>query len=280
MRPPEPYVVDGGVAVVTGAASGIGASLAELLARRGSHLVLVDKDKDALEQVADEARKRTTGRLITAYAIDLSEKESAGDLVARTLEDHGRATLIVNNAGVALGGLFEDVSMDDVDWLMAVNLRAVMAVTSAFLPTLQRDSHITNISSLFGLITPVGNATYAASKFGVRGFSTTIREELAPRGIGVTTVYPGGIKTNIARRARRGAGVSDEQWARGHEAFEDFLRIPPETAARVIMKGTERRRPRVVIGATAKMADVMARIAPTAHARIIEASMRAKGLSR
>ncbi len=264
------YVVDGGVALVTGAASGIGASLAERLVRDGSNLVLVDRNAEGLTEVAERLRVRRPDRSVTTIVADLAERAAPEEVIAQALADQGRLTLVVNNAGVALAGRFEQVDVRDIDWLLAINLRGVLAVTSAALPHLAPGAHITNVSSLFGIVAPVGNAVYSASKFGVRGFSMALRTEVAPRRIGVTTVYPGGIKTAIARQARRGAGVSESEWDAGLRAYDRFLVIDPADAARKIADGTVRRRARVLIGPEAYAGDVMARIAPTAHAAIFE----------
>lgn len=268
-RQPD-YRVDGGVALVTGAAGGIGAALAERLVRNGSHVALVDRNAEGLEDLAARLRVRRPDRLVTATVADLSEPDAPAQIVADALSQHGRITLVVNNAGVALAGRFEQVSIPDIDWLLAINLRSVLAVTSAALPNLAPGSQITNISSLFGIVAPVGNAVYSASKFGVRGFSMALRTELAPRGIGVTTVYPGGIKTAIARHARRGAGVSEAEWEAGLRAYDRFLVIEPAVAARKIAEGLTRRRPRVLIGPETYAGDLLARLAPSGHSAVFE----------
>ncbi|MGA1595952.1 MAG: SDR family NAD(P)-dependent oxidoreductase [Candidatus Nanopelagicales bacterium] len=264
------YVVDGGVALVTGAASGIGAALADRLVRDGSNLALVDRNEEGLHEVAERLRVRRPDRRITVMVADLAAESAPAEVVERSLAEHGRLTLVVNNAGVALAGRFEQVSVADVDWLLAINLRSVLAVTSAALPHLSPGSHITNVSSLFGIVAPVGNAVYSASKFGVRGFSMSLRTELAPRGIGVTTVYPGGIKTAIARQARRGSGVSEKEWEAGLRAYDRFLVIEPSDAARKIAEGTVRRRARVLIGPETYAGDLLARLAPTGHSSVFE----------
>ena len=268
-RQPD-YRVDGGVALDTGAAGGIGAALAERLVREGSNIALVDRNAEGLEDLAARLRVRRPDRQITAIVADLAQPEAPADVVAEALAQHGRLTLLVNNAGVALAGRFEQVSIADVDWLLAINLRSVLAVTSAALPSLTPGAQITNISSLFGIVAPVGNSVYSASKFGVRGFSMALRTELAPRGIGVTTVYPGGIKTAIARHARRGAGVSEVEWEAGLRAYDRFLVIEPAVAARKIADGTVRRRARVLIGPETYAGDVLARLAPTGHSSVFE----------
>ena len=268
-RQPD-YRVDGGVALVTGAAGGIGSALAERLVREGSNIALVDRNAEGLEDLADRLRVRRPDRQVTAIVADLAQPEAPADVVAQVLAQHGRLTLLVNNAGVALAGRFEQVSIADVDWLLAINLRSVLAMTSAALPSLAPGAQITNISSLFGIVAPVGNSVYSASKFGVRGFSMALRTELAPRGIGVTTVYPGGIKTAIARHARRGAGVSEVEWEAGLRAYDRFLVIEPSVAARKIADGTVRRRARVLIGPETYAGDVLARLAPTGHSSVFE----------
>jgi short-subunit dehydrogenase len=258
------------VALVTGAAGGIGAALAERLVREGSNIALVDRNAEGLEGLADRLRVRRPDRQITAIVADLAQPDSPADVVAEALAQHGRLTLLVNNAGVALAGRFEQVSIADVDWLLSINLRSVLAMTSAALPNMAPGAQITNISSLFGIVAPVGNSVYSASKFGVRGFSMALRTELAPRGIGVTTVYPGGIKTAIARHARRGAGVSEVEWEAGLRAYDRFLVIEPSVAARKIADGTVRRRARVLIGPETYAGDVLARLAPTGHSSVFE----------
>lgn len=268
-RQPD-YRIDGGVALVTGAAGGIGGALAERLVRDGSNVVLVDRNAEGLEDLAERLRVRRPDRQVTSIVADLAESAAPADVVAEALAEHGRLTLVVNNAGVALAGRFEQVSIADVDWLLAINLRSVLAVTSAALSHLAWGAQIANISSLFGIVAPVGNSVYSASKFGVRGFSMALRTELAPRGIGVTTVYPGGIKTAIARHARRGAGVSEAEWEAGLRAYDRFLVIEPSVAARKIADGIVHRRARVLIGPEAYAGDVLARLAPTGHSSLFE----------
>lgn len=268
-RQPD-YRVDGGAALVTGAAGGIGAALAERLVREGSNIALVDRNADGLEDLAQRLRVRRPDRQVTTIVADLAQPQTPAEVVAQVIAEHGRLTLLVNNAGVALAGRFEQVSIADVDWLLAINLRSVLAMTSAALPSMAPGSQITNISSLFGIVAPVGNSVYSASKFGVRGFSMALRTELAPRGIGVTTVYPGGIKTSIARHARRGAGVSEVEWEAGLRAYDRFLVIEPSVAARKIADGTVRRRARVLIGPETYAGDLLARLAPTGHSSLFE----------
>ncbi|TKJ32852.1 SDR family NAD(P)-dependent oxidoreductase [Blastococcus sp. CCUG 61487] len=265
-----PYAFAGGTAVVTGAASGIGEALAVQLAERGSSLVLVDKDADRLATVADGIRTAHPQLAVQTYVVDLADEAATDELGATLASAHPQTTLLVNNAGVALGGRFDQVTLEEFDWVLAINFRAVVRLTAALLPVLKAHpgAHLVNVSSVFGIFAPAGQAAYAASKFAVRGFSESLRHELADDGIGVTVVHPGGIRTRIAQSARMGSGVPPEL-AAGREEFDKLLRIPPEKAAAQIVAAIEKRRPRLLIGATAKVPDALVRLRPGTYWRPI-----------
>jgi short-subunit dehydrogenase len=274
----ERFAFAGRTCVITGAASGIGAALALNLARRKAVLVLVDRDADGLARVAGLAREVGAAGVDT-YVIDLSDGGDRLDLAAEVASRHGGADLLVNNAGVALSGTFEQVSMKDFDWLMEINLHAVVRMTKAFLPQLliRPGSHVVNVSSLFGLIAPPTQVAYATSKFGVRGFTEALRHELADRGVGVTVVHPGGVKTNIAANARlSGPDVDGEQAARARAFAEAALTMPPEDAAQIIVAAIQARKPRLVITRAAKAADWLARLAPTRYWAVSQRAARRK----
>jgi len=265
------YVVDAGTAVLTGAASGIGRATARELSARGSNLVLLDRDAAGLEAVAAELRAARSDRQVTTYVVDLSDRAAALAVAESIRDDHPHLHLLVNNAGVALSGHLDQVSLDDIDWLLSINLHAVILMTHTLLPSLvsTRGSHVVNVSSLFGIIGPPGQAAYSASKFGVRGFSDVLRQELAPHGVGVTTVHPGGIATSIATSARVGAGVSEDQHTTGQRVAAKLLSMDPALAARRIVDGVERRKPRVLIGASAYALDALARVAPGSYGTLL-----------
>jgi short-subunit dehydrogenase len=176
--------------------------------------------------------------------------------------------LLVNNAGVALAGLFEQTSLAEFEWLVDINLRAPIRLTHHLLPVLLAapNAHVVNVSSIFGIVAPPGQTAYSTSKFGLRGFSEALRSELRPHGIGVTTVHPGGIRTAIARNARAASGVQEADVQAGRDAFDRMLRIPPERAAELVLRAVERRKARLLIGASARIPDLAARIAPVGHA--------------
>jgi short-subunit dehydrogenase len=272
------YRFTGGTAVVTGAASGIGTALARGLAARGSHLVLVDRDGDGLAAVAKSigSTAATAADLrIATYVADLADPAATTRLGQTLAGVHRDTTLLVNNAGVALGGRFDQVSAAQFDTVLAVNLHAVVILTRALLPVLvaHRGAHLVNLSSIFGIVAPAGQAAYCTSKFAVRGFTEALRGELVPAGVGVTCVLPGGVRTNIARSAMVGDDVPPAEAARMAE-FGRFLTLDPAVAAETILRAVHRRRPRVLVGREAHVLDALARLLPVAHRRLVSGAAR------
>jgi short-subunit dehydrogenase len=267
----EQYRFAGGTAVVTGAASGIGEALAAQLAARGSNLVLVDRDKERLTGVAEALRIAHPALTVATHVADLADDEATAALAGRLAAEHPETTLLVNNAGVALGGRFDQVTLEEFDWVMAVNFRSVVRLTHALLPALKAHpgAHLVNVSSVFGIFAPAGQAAYSASKFAVRGFSEALRHELTDNGVGVTVVHPGGIKTRIAESARTGSGVSPEEIEQGQRQFAKLLTIPAADAAAQIIGAIENRRPRLLIGWSAKVPDVLVRLIPGSYWKLI-----------
>lgn len=258
-----------GTAVVTGAASGIGEQVARQLADRGTALALVDRDADRLMTVADEIRSRS-GVPVATYLVDLADEAATRDLGATLAAAHPDTTLLVNNAGVALGGAFEQTSAEDFDWLLAINLRAPITLTRALLPVLRSHpgSHLVNLSSVFGIMAPPGQVAYATSKFALRGFSEALRAEIGS-AVGVTVVHPGGIRTRIAANARVAAGTDEREIEAGKAAFEKFLRYPADKAAALIVTAVHKRRPRVLIGSSAVVPDLVVRLTPRHYPRVL-----------
>ena len=267
----DAYQFAGGTAVVTGAASGIGAALAAQLAGRGSNLVLVDRDKQRLDGVAADVRRDHPQLTVDTYVVDLADDAATDEAAEALAAAHPGTTLLVNNAGVALGGRLDQVTLEEFDWVMTVNFRSVVRLTHAFLPALKAHpgAHLVNVSSVFGIFAPAGQAAYSASKFAVRGFSEAVRHELAENAVGVTVVHPGGIKTRIAESARTGSGVSVEEYEQGRKQFTKLLTMPPEAAAAQIVEAIEKRRPRLLIGWSAKVPDVLVRLLPGTYWKLI-----------
>jgi short-subunit dehydrogenase len=236
------------VAVVTGAANGIGRAIAVSLARRGCNLALADIDADGLA----ESRRLTmngTAR-VSLHQLDVADRQAVAAFPQIVLATHGRVDLLVNNAGVALKGTFEQVAEEDFEWLMNINFWGVVRMTRAFLPQLKAsdEARIVNLSSIFGLIAMGGHAAYSASKFAVRGFSIALMQELEDTNVGVTVVYPGGVGTAIAERARGPKTMAPQTTATAMAGVETFLGLAPEIAGEIIVRAIERGRPRVLVG--------------------------------
>lgn len=259
-------------AVVTGAASGIGEALSHGLARRGSHLVLLDRDAERLAAVADSVRADQQRLRVDTVTADLADHDGTDRVAAQLAADHPEATLLINNAGVALGGRFDQLTLEEFNWLFEINFRAVVTLTHHLLPVLRRHpgSHLANVSSVFGLIAPAGQSAYCSSKFAVRGFTEALRHELAGQ-VGVTSIHPGGIATRIASTARIASGVDPAERESHRDEVARLLTIPPEVAAETILQGIERRRPRVLIGSTAKIPDLVVRLAPGSYGSLLNA---------
>ena len=263
----KPWALRGGVAVITGAASGIGAALAVELARRGMHLALVDLNAAGLEATATQAR--AAGATVSTHAMDVADHAAVAALPAAVLAAHGHVSLLVNNAGVALGGLFEQVDAEDFDWLMDINFGATVRLRRAFLPVLAREraAQVVNVSSIFGIIAPPAQTAYAASKFAVRGFSESLRHELEMNGstVGVTIVHPGGVRTAISENARLAKGLNAEDVQRERANWRRLLALAPEKAAETIAVAIERRDARVLVGQDAKAAAFVQRLFPVTY---------------
>ncbi|WP_430910968.1 SDR family NAD(P)-dependent oxidoreductase [Methylobacterium sp. sgz302541] len=261
----QAFPLRGGVALVTGAAGGIGAALSLALAGRGCALALVDRDAEGLERTRAGAER--LGVTVSTHPLDLVEGDAIRALPEAVLARHGRLTLLVNNAGVALGGRFFETDLADFEWVMDVNLRAAVRMTHAFLPALMAEetAQIVNVSSLYGIVAPPGQAAYCASKFGLRGFSESLRHEHAGTGLGVTLVHPGGVATGIARNARLSKTLDPEKAERARKEFEKLLRQSPEDAAAAILRAIERRAPRAIVGRDAKAIALIQRLAPVGY---------------
>jgi NAD(P)-dependent dehydrogenase (short-subunit alcohol dehydrogenase family) len=257
------------VAVVTGAGSGIGRALALRLSREGSPVAIADVNKADLAETA--RRVSAAGGQVSTHIVDVSDAERVAAFAQEVVLSHGRANLLINNAGVALLGTVDELSLTDIEWLMGVNFWGVVYGIKHFLPILRKQSsaHIVNISSLFGLIGFPGQSAYCASKFAVRGFTETLRHELAESNVRVSSVHPGGIKTNIARNARVGASAD---LAKRQIAIADFDKLSPTTpemAAERIVRGILRDEARILIGGDATLMDRIQRLFPQSYWKLI-----------
>jgi NAD(P)-dependent dehydrogenase (short-subunit alcohol dehydrogenase family) len=255
------------VCVVTGAGSGIGRALAVELAVRGGLLAISDVNAAGLAATAAECSAR--GARVESFVLDVSDRAAVFAHADEVQSQFGRVNLVINNAGVALQKNVIDESIDDLEWVMSINFWGMVYGSKAFLPFLieSGDGHLVNISSLFGLIGVPGQSGYNASKFGIRGFTEALRQELliAKAPVSVSCVHPGGIKTNIAVAARTDDPNHDELAKR----FEKLARLTPQQAAAIILKGVERNKPRILVGADAKALDLMQRILGSGYQQLV-----------
>jgi short-subunit dehydrogenase len=254
-----------GTAVITGAGSGIGRALAQHLARAGAPLALADVNEAKLRETV--ASLEATSAEVTTHIVDVASESAVRAFAEDVARHHRRVTILINNAGVALLGTFEQISLDDLRWLMEINFWGTVYGVHYFLPLLRQQAraHIVNLSSIFGIIAPAGQAAYCASKFAIRGFTEVLRHELQGSNVYVTSVHPGGIATDVARNARIGAHAPESLRVEAIEQFARLAKIPPPTAAARILLGIERREGRVLIGSDAKAMDILQRLRPATY---------------
>ncbi|ALK97427.1 acetoin dehydrogenase [Massilia sp. WF1] len=262
------------VAVITGAGSGIGRATALSMARRGCHLALADINEDAVQDSARAAQ--ALGVRASAHRLDVADRAAVAAFPEQVRRVHQRVDIVMNNAGVALGGSFEQVSEADFDWLLEINFNGVVRMTRAFLPLLHQsdDARIVNVSSIYGIIAPPGQAAYAASKFAVRGFSNVLRHELEGSTVGISVVHPGGVATSIAKNARIPQGAPADEVERGRKTMEKLLRMAPEQAGEIIVRGIEKRQARILVGSDAKAAAFLERLAPVGYWKLLKKAIK------
>lgn len=259
-------VLSGKVAAITGAASGIGRALAINLAYEGCHVAISDVDGAGLKETANMIGNQNVR--VSSHVVDVSNREQVERYASEVVKDHGCVHLVINNAGVSVSETLEDITYNDFEWLMNINLWGVIYGSKVFLPYLkqQDEAHIVNISSLYGIITPPCNGAYCTSKFAVRGFTETLDQELKDTPVRVTCVHPGGIKTNIARNARF-YKASDRSVTRDEAVaiFDRFMtRTTADKAAKIIIKGIKKDKHRIMVGADAVILDILKRLLPVA----------------
>ena len=256
---------EGRVAVITGAASGIGRATAKHLAERGCAVAIADIDETGLASLADDLR--ADGRSVSTHTIDVANRAQMEGFPDAVLAAHGHVHVLVNNAGVALGQTLEELSWEDFDWLVGINFWGVVHGCKFFLPYLRREdeAHIVNISSMFGFAGLPTQGPYCATKAAVRSLSETLHGELGNSKVGVTSVHPGGIKTNIARNGR-----FDDEDAKAEfvEMFEQ-RGTEPAVAARRIVTAIERNQLRLLITPESRALDLAKRLLPVATHRLV-----------
>jgi len=265
--------LDKKTAVITGAASGIGRALAVQLAAEGCALAIADVNDTGLKETANLVKG--AGVDVMTAKLDVSSEKDVNKFAAAVVKRFGSVDIVINNAGVNHNGNMMDASIEDFEWIFGINFWGVVYGTRAFLPHLVKRSEasLVNISSLFGLLSVRKQSAYCATKFAVRGFTEALRQELRATGVAVTCVHPGGIKTNIAHTARistAGGRGSKQDQEKLIKLFDRVAATSPEEAARVIIDGIKKKRPRVLIGKDAKFGCLVQRLFPAIYDRVLE----------
>ena len=262
----------GRTTVVTGAASGMGAEIARLLAARGTHLALVDHNGEALDALAAEL----TGAPVTTHVVDLRDDDAVFATSARIVGAHARVNALITCAGSSMLGTLDQLTMEEMRWLTDVNLWGTVSITKALLPALssQPAAHITHLASVYALAAPAGRIPYSLSKFAVRGFSEALRHELEGTSVTVGTVYPAGVRTGIILHGRYAAAIDPAVAARAAAAQAAMYHTEPRDAAARIVHATEHRRARTMVGREARLIDVLTRLAPTSYWRAMRRPLR------
>ncbi len=270
--------LDKAVIAITGAGSGIGQALALECANRGANLALSDIDLTALQATQEKIKSKHPQLDIVLQRLDVANKDAVFQWANDVQEHFGKVNVIINNAGVALSATVESMEYKDFEWLMNINFWGVVHGCKAFLPLLQKSQwgHIVNVSSLFGLISTPNASAYNAAKFAVRGFSESLRIELmmSSKSVHLSCVHPGGIKTNIVNYGRDGgaqigSAARMTQEERKENFNEKFAKTTPEQAAKIIIDGIIKKRPRILIGTDAKVLDLLQRFLPVRYQKVV-----------
>jgi NAD(P)-dependent dehydrogenase (short-subunit alcohol dehydrogenase family) len=234
--------LSGRVAVVTGAASGIGHAVAAAFAGAGTRVVLADIDTDRLTAACDELAG--LGHDVVGVPTDVSSEEDIERLAARTIERFGRVDVVHNNAGVVSSGLVEEISLQSWRWVLAVDLWSIIHGARTFVPILkqQGSGHIVNTASTAGLQASPGIGPYNVAKFGVVGLSETLRLECEPHGVGVSVLCPGAVDTRIVDAERNrpatvpaSTGPTAEQFTQRSGELLRTEGLPPTAVAAAVL---------------------------------------------
>ena len=256
------------VVVITGAGSGIGRALAQRFAGKGARLALSDVDPKGLDETLKSLPAVTQAR---GYALDVSNRQAVFAHAADVKRDFGTAHCVVNNAGATMIGTIEHMTVDEIEWQLGINLWGVIYGTKAFLPMLlaQSDGCIVNISSVFGLVGYPAQGAYNISKFGVRGLTECLWNELEGTGVRAICVHPGGIRTNIEKAGRRCAAAGEEE-ARFSALADKLLQTSPDECAADIIAGIERGKKRIITGNRSSSLFWLSRLMPNAYPAILK----------
>lgn len=266
-----------GTTVITGAASGMGAEIARLLAPRGVSLALVDHNAEGLSALATEleaASPRPGG--ITTHVVDLRDDAAVFAEAAEISATHRQVNALITCAGSSMLGTLDQLTMEEMRWLADVNLWGTVSITKALLPALRAApaAHIMHLASVYALAAPAGRIPYSLSKFAVRGFSEALRHELEGSSVTVGAVYPAGVRTGIILHGRYAAAIEPAVAARAAAAQAEMYHTDPADAASQIVRAVEGRRARTMVGREARLIDMLVRVAPSRYWRALRRPLR------
>jgi NAD(P)-dependent dehydrogenase (short-subunit alcohol dehydrogenase family) len=259
----------GKLALVTGAASGIGRATALAFARAGANLAVCDLNEAALEETA--AAARALGRRVLACRVDVARRDDVAAFADAVHREHEAVDVLMNNAGVGLGGGFLETGLADWEWILSINLWGVIHGCHFFVPAMVRrgrGGHVVNVSSAAGFLATEALAAYSTTKFAVFGLSESLRAELLPHRIGVTTVCPGIINTPITRSARMVGRVGTDTARAALVSFYERRNYGPDRVATAVLKAVARNRAVAPVSPEAWFMYFMKRLAPALTARI------------
>lgn len=258
------------VCVISGGGSGIGRALAIECVQRGAKVVIGDIVPEEMEETV-----KLAGGQVRHHFLDVSVLASIENFYQKVILEFPDSPLIlINNAGVNLAsGNFVETPLDDFEWLININLWGVIKMTHKFLPHIQKlnSGHIVNISSMLGYAAMLRSSAYCTSKFAVKGFTDCLKVELMKTNIGVSSVHPGGIRTNIIRKSKLSDHLDKEQtWLLLNKIEKKSLIMPANQAAEIIIEGIEKNKSRILIGKDAKWIDWLVRVFPDTYFKVIE----------
>ncbi|GAA4483939.1 SDR family NAD(P)-dependent oxidoreductase [Microbacterium panaciterrae] len=266
--------VSGRSSAITGAANGMGAETAKALARRGAELALIDRDRSGLTRVADELR--AGGTRVTVHPVDLSDDAAVAAIAAEIKAEHPQLQSLITCAGSSMLGSLDQLTMEEMRWLMDVNLWGTVSITKELLPLLRRQpaAHITHLASIYALAAPAGRIPYAMTKFAVRAFSEALRHELEGSTVSVGAIYPAGVRTGIILHGRYAAAIDPGVAGRAAAAQAAMYHMEPADAAERIVRATVQRRARTLIGRESGLVDALVRLAPVRYWGAMRAPLR------
>jgi NAD(P)-dependent dehydrogenase (short-subunit alcohol dehydrogenase family) len=260
--------LSGKVAVITGGGSGIGREIGRALASRGAVVAVADLDLDAARRLADELPGGASG-----HAVDVSSEQRFQALRDEVLAQHGQVDILVNNAGIGPAPKnFLDTPLAEFRRFLDINLWGAIHGSHVFLPELLRrpEAALVNVGSYTGLMAPSLVTGYATSKFGVRGFTESLRMELAGSPVAVTLVMPGVTKTALMANS---PVIAEADKAALQRAFDKAPGITPDKVAAGVVKGITHRRSRVLTGADTAALDLITRLFPGAYSALLAKPM-------